>query len=205
MRPDLRPLEDHRRRPRSRPRIRARWTSRDCAQAARCSTRPSTADRCPDSADRCRRRVRRRESRRSTAWQTTSASECPSAPRSDGTVDAAEYQRPAFDQAVQIVADADASDTAPLTRFAARAPLEVSGGRDLHVRRVAHRRRGRMAGALRQHRFVGRRSPTGAASGDAAPSTSRRNACGVCARKIVSRGSVSAITPPSRIRHGRRA
>ena len=52
---------------------------------ARCCRRPSTRRRCRERAGRCRRARPRRAPRRSRAWQTMSASEWPSRPRSNGT------------------------------------------------------------------------------------------------------------------------
>ena len=48
--------------------------------------RPSSADRCRESAGRCRPAPAAPRIASVTAWQTTSASECPSAPRSNGIV-----------------------------------------------------------------------------------------------------------------------
>ena len=90
-----------------------------------------------------------------TAWQTTSASECPSAPLSRRNRHAAEDQRPPFDQAVEVVAGADAL-TAGTRAPARRARLEIAGGRDLHVRRIALDDVDPVPGLLGEHRFVGR-------------------------------------------------
>ncbi len=49
---------------------------------------------------------------------------------------AAEHERPAFDQPVQVVADADRPGRPPAARAPRRAG-EIRRGRDLHVRRVA--------------------------------------------------------------------
>ena len=107
--------------------------------ADRCSTHPSTADRCPESAGRCRRAPAAPSMASMTAWQTTSASEWPSAPRSRRDGHAAEDQRPSLDETVQVVAGAG---TRPppgrwtrQSRRAARRSLSV--GRDLHVRPIA--------------------------------------------------------------------
>ena len=89
------------------------------------------------------------------AWQATSASECPSAPFSNGIVDAADDQRPSLDQPVQIVARADAPDGAAVVASARAARSQIRRGRDLHVRRVALDDVDRVAGLLGQRGFVG--------------------------------------------------
>ena len=110
---------------------------------------------------------------------------------------AAEHERPAFDQAVQVVAHADSAHVAPdgCTRARARATsaavviftFAASPADDVH----ADARLARPAWPRRSPR------PTFGPAAIAAPSTSRRKACGVCARKISSRGRVSTITSPA--------
>ena len=127
------------------------------------------------------------------AWHTTSASEWPSAPRSDGIVDAAEDQRPALDEPVEIVASADAADRRP--------------------RRLPRARRSRSSAVViftfaaiafddvdrdgpPARRAPLRRSPPRPCGRARRPRPARRagSACGVCARKTSSRGIVPTIT-----------
>ena len=128
------------------------------------------------------------------AWQITSASEWPSAPRSNGT-DPAEHQAAALDEPVQVVSGADTS--AKLARRPGRAaprPLQVVSRRGSsrcreHGHDVHH-----VAGLLGERGLIGRRLRTARAR--PLPQMSRRKACGVCARKIDSRGSVSTTRAP---------
>ena len=84
---------------------------------------------------------------------------------------------------------------------ARRAPacgVEIRGRRDLHVRRIAGDDVHGVPGMLGEHRLVGGLD-TAAVAPDRPrrwrPSArTRRKACGVCARKISSRGSVATIT-----------
>ena len=93
-----------------------------------------------------------------TAWQATSASEWPSAPRVERDRHAADDQRPPVDQPVQVVAGADAPSRrrAPPRRMPLPRRLEIVRRRDLHVARVAVDDVDLVAGALGQRRFVGR-------------------------------------------------
>ena len=93
-----------------------------------------------------------------TAWQTMSASEWPSRPART-ECDAGENQRAPGDQAMQIVAGADADRAAGGAVAApARAALaEIVGRRDLDVRRIALDDVHGEPRALDQHGFVGDR------------------------------------------------
>ena len=99
------------------------------ARAGRARARPSSADRCWESAGRCRRRRRRRGSRRRARGTATSPSEWPSGPRSNGSVDAGEHERPARRRA-----DAGRSRC----RRAARAETRRARGREIVRRRDLH-------------------------------------------------------------------
>ena len=72
----------------------------------------------------------------------------------------------------------------------ASASVRSSGRRDLDVRRFAFDDAHRLPGALGERRLVGRIERRLRRRCERLARTSRRNACGVCARKIVSRGSV---------------
>ena len=113
------------------------------------------------------------------AWQTTSASECPSAPARDGIVDAAKDQRPSFDQAMQIVAGADASGRRAIGvgRGPRAAPRQIVSGRDLQFSASPSTiwtddRRARPASPRRWPRRPD--SPSATASQDLAPERLRR-------------------------------
>ena len=104
---------------------------------------------------------------------------------SDGIVDAAEHQRPAVDQAMQVVAGADASAVPAhgRRRPLARAPSRSAGVVIFRFVGLALDDAHAMPGPLGERRFVGRFDARRAQRHGVA-STSRRNACGVCARKI---------------------
>ena len=97
-----------------------------------------------------------------TAWQTTSASEWPSSAALERNRDAAEDQRPALDEPMQIVAGADAQPgrvgRRPPTRRAQslRPASRSSGVVILMFDASPSTRRTAMPGALGQRRFVGR-------------------------------------------------
>ncbi len=133
-----------------------------------------------------------------TAWHTMSASEWPSRPRSNGIVTPGQNQRPALDQAMQVVPGADAHGACVVLSGECAGAHEILGGRHLDVGGVAldqmHLKPARstsMASSVTEGR---------PAAAMASASTSRRNACGVCARKIDSRGSVAAIDRVARHR-----
>ena len=175
-------------RPRCRPRIRGSARQRHRLDAA---ARGSSASFQPGSVSgKCRPMspsAAAPSTASVTAWQTTSASECPSAPAVGRNRDAAEDQRTPGHEPVQVVADASAAGSRrPAPARAARAAVEIVGGRDLHVRRLTLHDVHRVPGALGQSGLVGRSTWPRSPAASAAASTSRRNACGVCARKIVS-------------------
>ena len=126
------------------------------------------------------------------AWHTTSASEWPSAPRADGDGHAADAQRPALHEPVQVVAGADAGRTR--LRRSPRGPrpdrssvvIFTFPGSPSTTCTGWPARSASVASSVA--------STPDRPSATASASTSRRNACGVCARKIVSRGIVSTMT-----------
>ena len=93
------------------------------------------------------------------AWQTTSASEWPSAPTvATESVDAAEHERPALDQPVQVVADARPASAGRVgsRSHAPRAPSRSSAVVIFTFAAIALDDVHGVAGALGQRRLVGR-------------------------------------------------
>ena len=78
--------------------------------------------------------------------------------------DAAEDERPPFDQAVQVVAHADASWSGRPRGGAPSCGVEIRGRRDLHVRRIAGDDVDAVTGMLGEHRLVGGLDTAAAAS-----------------------------------------
>ena len=170
------------------------------APADRGSTRPSSADRYRENAGRYRRGRRRRESRRSPRGRRRR--------RRNGRARRARTgsSRRRESAAGRRRADADRSRCRPHGRSRGRLrPLaggdrfghrQILRRRDLDVRRLAVDEPHRVPGPLGQRRFVGRIDAV-RPSASASRSTSRRKACGVCARKIDSRASVSRDDQPA--------
>ena len=86
-----------------------------------------------------------------TAWQTTSASEWPSAPRSDGNRHAAEHERPSGDEPMQVVAGARAAGADGRLRLAlfARGACHIAIPKRVAIRSARDR--------LRHRQILGRR------------------------------------------------
>ena len=171
-----------------------RHDRRRARRAASGCWRPSTRHRCRENAGRCRRRRRR------PGWRRSPRGRPRRRPNGRRALARTESSRRPGSAAARQPGDAGRSRcrsaASPHRRPAAAEQTlgrrEIVRGRDLQVARIAVDQVDGMSGPLGERRFVGG-IVDAAASASASRSTSMRNACGVCARKISSRGSVSTM------------